>query len=84
MQLKGCLEQITQLEIWQALQPLTTAYVIYMAAYYSHCNQQVRPVKTKEASLATVCWVDALFPSATICPDKAWSAVKGRRFSCLN
>ncbi|XP_033001534.1 RNA polymerase II-associated protein 1 isoform X1 [Lacerta agilis] len=50
MQLKGCLEQITQLEIWQALQPLTTAYVLYMAAYYSHCKQQpsVNPIDSLE------------------------------------
>ncbi|XP_061467359.1 RNA polymerase II-associated protein 1 isoform X2 [Rhineura floridana] len=49
-QLKGCLKQISQLDTWQTLQPLTTAYVLYMAVYYSNCNQQpsVNPIDSLE------------------------------------
>ncbi|XP_013929841.1 PREDICTED: RNA polymerase II-associated protein 1 [Thamnophis sirtalis] len=44
--MKNCLKEITHTERWQALQSLTTAYVIYMGVYYRHCSQQpvVNPV----------------------------------------
>ncbi|XP_065492751.1 RNA polymerase II-associated protein 1 isoform X2 [Caloenas nicobarica] len=44
--LKKILQEISQTETWQTLQPLTTAYVIYLGVYYSACSQQpsVNPV----------------------------------------
>ncbi|XP_026520383.1 RNA polymerase II-associated protein 1 isoform X2 [Notechis scutatus] len=44
--MKNCLRAITHMDRWQALQSLTTAYVIYMGMYYRHCSQQpvVNPV----------------------------------------
>ncbi|ETE67747.1 RNA polymerase II-associated protein 1, partial [Ophiophagus hannah] len=44
--MKNCLREITHMDRWQALQSLTTAYVIYMGMYYRHCSQQpvVNPV----------------------------------------
>ncbi|XP_006265441.1 RNA polymerase II-associated protein 1 isoform X2 [Alligator mississippiensis] len=38
--LRRSFQEISQLETWQALQPLTTAYVIYLGVYYSVCSQQ--------------------------------------------
>ncbi|KAJ7344818.1 hypothetical protein JRQ81_000768 [Phrynocephalus forsythii] len=48
--LKGCLKQISHLDTWQELQPLTTACVIYLEVYYSNCIQQpsVNPVDCLE------------------------------------
>nr|XP_021142896.1 RNA polymerase II-associated protein 1 isoform X1 [Columba livia]XP_021142897.1 RNA polymerase II-associated protein 1 isoform X1 [Columba livia]XP_021142898.1 RNA polymerase II-associated protein 1 isoform X1 [Columba livia] len=44
--LKKILQEISQTETWQTLQPLTTAYMIYLGVYYSVCSQQpsVNPV----------------------------------------
>ncbi|KAJ6667270.1 hypothetical protein lerEdw1_017248 [Lerista edwardsae] len=49
-ELKRCLKLISQKDTWQALQPLMTAYVIYVGAYYSNCSQQpsVNPVDCLE------------------------------------
>ncbi|XP_025951550.2 RNA polymerase II-associated protein 1 isoform X2 [Dromaius novaehollandiae] len=38
--LKRILQEISQTETWQALQPLTTTYMIYLGVYYSACSQQ--------------------------------------------
>ncbi|NXX77856.1 RPAP1 protein, partial [Urocolius indicus] len=48
--LKKCLQQITQTETWQTLQPLTTTYMIYLGVYYSACSQQpsVNPIDCLE------------------------------------
>ncbi|XP_065541205.1 RNA polymerase II-associated protein 1 isoform X2 [Lathamus discolor] len=48
--LKKFLQEISQTETWQTLQPLTTAYVIYLGVYYSACSQQpsVNPVDCLE------------------------------------
>ncbi|XP_034273694.1 RNA polymerase II-associated protein 1 [Pantherophis guttatus] len=44
--MKNCFKEISHMARWQALQSLTTAYVIYMGMYYRHCSQQpvVNPV----------------------------------------
>ncbi|XP_066487834.1 RNA polymerase II-associated protein 1 isoform X2 [Tiliqua scincoides] len=49
-ELKRCLKEISQKDTWQALKPLTTAYVIYMGVYYSNCVEQpsVNPVDCLE------------------------------------
>jgi len=39
--LKKFLQEISQSETWQTLQPLTTTYMIYLAVYYSAWSQQV-------------------------------------------
>lgn len=41
--LKKILQEISQTETWQTLQPLTTTYMIYLGVYYRACSQQVRP-----------------------------------------
>ncbi|XP_053139977.1 RNA polymerase II-associated protein 1 isoform X2 [Hemicordylus capensis] len=48
--LKKCLKEISQSDTWQALQPLTTAYVIFMGVYYHNCSQQpsVNPIDCLE------------------------------------
>ncbi|XP_063145987.1 RNA polymerase II-associated protein 1 [Candoia aspera] len=48
--MKNCLKRITHVETWQALQSLTTAYVIYMGVYYSNCSRQpaVNPIDCLE------------------------------------
>ncbi|KAM9291758.1 RNA polymerase II-associated protein 1 isoform 2-T2 [Morus bassanus] len=48
--LKKFLQEISQTETWQALQPLTTTYVIYLGVYYSACSQQpsVNPIDCLE------------------------------------
>ncbi|NXA36352.1 RPAP1 protein, partial [Eudromia elegans] len=48
--LKRVLQEISQTETWQALQPLTTTYMIYMGVYYRACNQQpsVNPIDCLE------------------------------------
>ncbi|XP_009568282.2 RNA polymerase II-associated protein 1 [Cuculus canorus] len=48
--LKKFLQEISQTETWQTLQPLTTTYVIYLAVYYSAYSQQpsVNPVDCLE------------------------------------
>ncbi|NWH59321.1 RPAP1 protein, partial [Geococcyx californianus] len=48
--LKKILQEISQTETWQTLQPLTTTYVIYLAVYFSACNQQpsVNPIDCLE------------------------------------
>uniref|UniRef100_A0A8C6ITY6 RNA polymerase II-associated protein 1 n=1 Tax=Melopsittacus undulatus TaxID=13146 RepID=A0A8C6ITY6_MELUD len=48
--LKKFLQEISQTETWQTLQPLTTTYVIYLGVYYSACSQQasVNPVDCLE------------------------------------
>ncbi|KAM6444679.1 RNA polymerase II-associated protein 1 [Rhynochetos jubatus] len=48
--LKKFLQEIAQTETWQTLQPLTTAYMIYLAVYYNACSQQpsVNPVDCLE------------------------------------
>ncbi|KAH0620625.1 hypothetical protein JD844_021280 [Phrynosoma platyrhinos] len=38
--LKQCLKEISQLDTWQALQPLTAACVLYLGVYYNHCSLQ--------------------------------------------
>ncbi|XP_030069963.1 RNA polymerase II-associated protein 1 isoform X2 [Microcaecilia unicolor] len=38
--LKRSLQTISCSDTWQALQPLTTAYIIYLGAYYSACSRQ--------------------------------------------
>nr|XP_056707727.1 RNA polymerase II-associated protein 1 [Euleptes europaea] len=38
--LKKCLKVISELDTWQALQPLATTYVIYLGLYYNNCSQQ--------------------------------------------
>ncbi|XP_077178929.1 RNA polymerase II-associated protein 1 [Paroedura picta] len=38
--LKKCLKEVSEPHTWQALQPLTTAYVIYLGLYYDNCSQQ--------------------------------------------
>lgn len=43
--LKKILQEISQTETWQTLQPLTTTYMIYLGVYYRACSQQVRPEK---------------------------------------
>lgn len=49
-ELKRCLKEISQKDTWQALEPLTTAYVIYMGVYYSNCIEEpsVNPVDCLE------------------------------------
>uniref|UniRef100_A0A8B9S622 RNA polymerase II associated protein 1 n=1 Tax=Apteryx owenii TaxID=8824 RepID=A0A8B9S622_APTOW len=48
--LKRILQEISQTETWQALQPLTTTYMIYLGVYYSACSQQpsVNPIDCLE------------------------------------
>ncbi|XP_010578373.1 PREDICTED: RNA polymerase II-associated protein 1 isoform X4 [Haliaeetus leucocephalus] len=48
--LKKFLQEISQTETWQTLQPLTTTYVIYLGVYYSACSQQpsVNPIDCLE------------------------------------
>ncbi|NXX46372.1 RPAP1 protein, partial [Tricholaema leucomelas] len=48
--LKKILQEISQTETWHILQPLTTAYLIYLGVYYSACSQQpsVNPVDCLE------------------------------------
>ncbi|XP_054827938.1 RNA polymerase II-associated protein 1 isoform X2 [Eublepharis macularius] len=48
--LKKCLKEISELDTWQALQPLTTTYLIYLGLYYSNYSQQpsVNPVDCLE------------------------------------
>ncbi|KAK9409721.1 RNA polymerase II-associated protein 1 [Crotalus adamanteus] len=48
--MKNCFKEITHMERWQALQSLTTAYVIYMGMYYRNCSQQpvINPVDCLE------------------------------------
>uniref|UniRef100_A0A8C6YVK1 RNA polymerase II associated protein 1 n=1 Tax=Nothoprocta perdicaria TaxID=30464 RepID=A0A8C6YVK1_NOTPE len=48
--LKRILQEISQTETWQALQPLTTTYMIYLGVYYRACSQQpsVNPVDCLE------------------------------------
>ncbi|NWS69898.1 RPAP1 protein, partial [Crotophaga sulcirostris] len=48
--LKKFLQEISETETWQTLQPLTTTYVIYLAVYYSACSQQpsVNPIDCLE------------------------------------
>ncbi|XP_062973760.1 RNA polymerase II-associated protein 1 [Elgaria multicarinata webbii] len=48
--LKRCLKEISQLGTWQGLQPLTTAYLLYMGVYYSNCSKQpsVNPIDCLE------------------------------------
>ncbi|XP_063188580.1 RNA polymerase II-associated protein 1 [Chroicocephalus ridibundus] len=48
--LKKCLQEISQTETWQTLQPLTTTYLIYLGVYYSACSQQpsVNPIDCLE------------------------------------
>ncbi|XP_043404012.1 RNA polymerase II-associated protein 1 isoform X8 [Chelonia mydas] len=38
--LRRSVQEISRLETWQALQPLTTTYIIYLGVYYSVCSQQ--------------------------------------------
>ncbi|XP_015284993.1 PREDICTED: RNA polymerase II-associated protein 1 [Gekko japonicus] len=38
--LKKCLKEISELDTWEALQPLATTYVIYLGLYYNNCSQQ--------------------------------------------
>ncbi|NXN99944.1 RPAP1 protein, partial [Rhinopomastus cyanomelas] len=38
--LKKLLQEISQPETWQTLQPLATTYMIYLGVYYSACSQQ--------------------------------------------
>ncbi|XP_048342038.1 RNA polymerase II-associated protein 1 [Sphaerodactylus townsendi] len=38
--LKKCLKEISELDTWQALQPLATAYVVYLGLYYNNCSEQ--------------------------------------------
>ncbi|NXS53434.1 RPAP1 protein, partial [Brachypteracias leptosomus] len=48
--LKTFLQEISQTETWQTLQPLATTYVIYLGVYYSACSQQpsVNPIDCLE------------------------------------
>ncbi|NXI57767.1 RPAP1 protein, partial [Chloroceryle aenea] len=48
--LKKFLQEIPQTETWHTLQPLTTAYVIYLGVYYRACSQQpsVNPIDCLE------------------------------------
>ncbi|KGL77894.1 RNA polymerase II-associated protein 1, partial [Tinamus guttatus] len=48
--LKIILQEISQTETWQALQPLTTTYMIYLGVYYRACSQQpsVNPIDCLE------------------------------------
>ncbi|NXT28112.1 RPAP1 protein, partial [Syrrhaptes paradoxus] len=48
--LKKYLQEISQTETWQTLQPLTTTYVIYLGVYYRACSQQpsINPVDCLE------------------------------------
>ncbi|NXD07862.1 RPAP1 protein, partial [Nothocercus nigrocapillus] len=48
--LKRILQEISQTETWQALQPLTTTYMIYLGVYYRACSQQpsVNPIDCLE------------------------------------
>lgn len=48
--LRRSLQEISKLETWQALQPLTTTYIIYMGVYYSVCSQQpsINPIDCLE------------------------------------
>uniref|UniRef100_A0A8C4UNG6 RNA polymerase II associated protein 1 n=1 Tax=Falco tinnunculus TaxID=100819 RepID=A0A8C4UNG6_FALTI len=48
--LKKFLQEISQAETWLTLQPLATAYVIYLGVYYSACSQQpsVNPIDCLE------------------------------------
>ncbi|KAL7992433.1 hypothetical protein Chor_016689 [Crotalus horridus] len=48
--MKNCFKEITHMERWQALQSLTTAYVIYVGMYYRNCSQQpvINPVDCLE------------------------------------
>ncbi|XP_008939855.1 PREDICTED: RNA polymerase II-associated protein 1, partial [Merops nubicus] len=48
--LKKFLQEISQAETWQTLQPLTTTYMIYLGVYYSACSQQpsVNPIDCLE------------------------------------
>ncbi|NWW49647.1 RPAP1 protein, partial [Pedionomus torquatus] len=48
--LKKSLEEISQAEAWQTLQPLTTTYLIYLGVYYSSYSQQpsVNPIDCLE------------------------------------
>ncbi|XP_030415388.1 RNA polymerase II-associated protein 1 isoform X3 [Gopherus evgoodei] len=38
--LRRSVQEMSRLETWQALQPLTTTYIIYLGVYYSVCSQQ--------------------------------------------
>ncbi|NXK54387.1 RPAP1 protein, partial [Chauna torquata] len=48
--LKKFLQEISQTEAWQTLQPLTTTYMIYLGVYYRACSQQpsVNPIDCLE------------------------------------
>uniref|UniRef100_A0A8D2KXI6 RNA polymerase II associated protein 1 n=1 Tax=Varanus komodoensis TaxID=61221 RepID=A0A8D2KXI6_VARKO len=48
--LKSCLKEISQADAWEALQPLASAYLLYMGVFYSNCSQQpsVNPVDCLE------------------------------------
>ncbi|NWZ18272.1 RPAP1 protein, partial [Asarcornis scutulata] len=48
--LKKILQEISQTETWQTLQPLTTTYMIYLGVYYRACSQQpsVNPIDCLE------------------------------------
>ncbi|NXE08425.1 RPAP1 protein, partial [Lophotis ruficrista] len=48
--LKKMLQEISQTETWQTLQPLATTYVMYLAVYYSACSQQpsINPIDCLE------------------------------------
>ncbi|NXG68404.1 RPAP1 protein, partial [Baryphthengus martii] len=48
--LKNFLQEISQTETWQTLQPLTTTYMIYLGVYYRACSQQpsVNPIDCLE------------------------------------
>ncbi|XP_015671420.2 RNA polymerase II-associated protein 1 [Protobothrops mucrosquamatus] len=48
--MKNCLKEITHMERWHTLQPLTMAYVTYMGMYYRNCRQQpvINPVDCLE------------------------------------
>ncbi|XP_067414049.1 RNA polymerase II-associated protein 1 isoform X2 [Emydura macquarii macquarii] len=48
--LRRSVQEISRLETWQALQPLTTTYIIYLGVYYSMCSQQpsINPIDCLE------------------------------------
>ncbi|XP_074853131.1 RNA polymerase II-associated protein 1 isoform X2 [Carettochelys insculpta] len=48
--LRQSIQEISQMETWQALQPLTTASIIYLGVYYGLCSRQpsINPVDCLE------------------------------------
>lgn len=63
--LKKILQEISQTETWQTLQPLTTTCVIFLGVYYSAYSQQVRPENAGCLLISPA--------SACVLPLKTWT-----------